>query len=279
MSVWRSAGASFALLGLSGCFVDAGKSTGGGDPGSAADGATSTAEQTTAEPTTAGGTETTGGTTQVDGSSDDDDDDDATGDRCGVAGEACEDDECCGCLVCLAGTCLPNNGACGGECRSCDAEGICNLADVGASCEARTDEDCTAMVWGVEEGACYAFDVATGTCDAMGQCVGAACVEQGEEIVSCPECMLAENACTPGANAASVEVASFCATNGTTPGCAGSECDGDSVVYLSCGETGVCQESAESCGDYTCVGGACATDCASDSDCSGSLECFLGACG
>lgn len=281
MSAWQFVGAWFVVLGLSGCFVDAGKTSASGSGDAETDATASTAEPTTADSggppgdTTSG--EMTGEGTQTD-PFDDDDGDVTTGDQCRGAGEACEEVECCGCLVCLGGVCLPNNDACGGECRSCNAKGICNLADIGESCEASSGEDCTSMVWGEKDGTCYAFDVATGACDATGQCVGSACVEQGEEILSCPECMLAENACVAGTNVQFIDVTSFCATSGATAKCEGYDCNGDDMVYKSCGADGVCQENVESCGAYTCQGGACATDCASDSDCSGTADCVEGVC-
>jgi hypothetical protein len=276
MSAWQCSVASFALLGLSACFVDAGKSTVSG-AGSTTGGTPSTAEPTTAEPMTTSTASTAGptsGTTQVDATTDDS----ATGDQCREAGDACEDNECCGCLVCVLGTCLPNDGACGGECRSCDSQGICNLAGVGATCQSQQPaEDCTTRVWGVEDGACYAFGVAVGKCDSMGKCEGSACSERGEEIVECPECMLEMHGCLQGTSVREVGVANFCVTAGNTPACQ-SECDGDDVVTRSCDPMGTCQETEQDCGDYLCAGGACTSDCVADSDCSGTADCIEGKC-
>ena len=273
MSTWHGSVTSLVLLGLSACFVDAGKSTTDGAT-SITGGATSTAEQTTAEPTSTGTPGPTSGTTQVDLTTGDS----ATGEQCREAGESCEDSACCGCLICVVGLCFPNDGACGDECRSCDSRGICNLSDVGATCKApRPAEDCTTMVWGVEDGACYAYDVAVGECDPVGQCQGSACAQRGEALVECPECMLEAHGCTPGTSAKDVGVANFCVTSGTTPGCQ-SGCDGDELVTRACDPLGACQETEVGCGDYLCVGGACTLVCISDSDCDGTADCIDGKC-
>lgn len=275
MSSWRPRVASLLLLALSGCFVDPGKSSGGG-PGSTAEATTSTAESSTTAPTTTGTAGSTGDATQADVTTDAG----ATGEQCREAFESCADGECCGCLVCVLGSCLPNDGACGGECRTCDTKGECGPSDVGASCAAPGggNLNCTAKVWGVDEGACHAFDDAVGTCDADQQCVGAACLERGEKIADCPECMLAEHACVRGASVMDVPIAKFCATSGSTPACQ-SECDGDELIGRSCDARGSCQEVDEDCGDYVCANAACPTSCVDDAGCSGAAKCVDGLCG
>lgn len=273
MLAWQPVVASVVLLAVSACFVDTGKSSTSGAASTPADddGSAPTSagpgETTAADPSTGG---VTGSTTDAA---------DATADStCQPFGGPCTDGECCGCLVCLVGFCVPNNAACDGECMACGADGQCGQAGPGASCDAPVDVDCTEMVWGVEDGACYAMDKARPECDADGKCIVPPCGEQGEVIVSCPECMLEENTCTAGTKADQIDLAGFCAVDShETPGCA-SDCSGDTFVQRYCDEGGVCREDKQSCDPYVCDAGACATSCMSEADCNGTADCIDGMC-
>ncbi|MBL9103531.1 MAG: hypothetical protein JNL82_21470 [Myxococcales bacterium] len=274
MLAWQPVVASVVLLAVSACFVDTGKS-------STSDAASTPADDDGPAPTSAGPGETTAADPSTGSTADTADTADTAGTTaptCQPIGAPCTDGECCGCLACIIGLCLPNDAACDGECIACGADGQCGQAAPGASCDARVDVDCTEMVWGVADGACYAMDKARPECTADGECIVPPCGEQGEVIVSCPECMLEENTCTAGTKAGQIDLASFCAVgNHETPGCA-SDCIGATVIQRYCDEGGVCREDAASCDPYVCDAGACATSCTINADCNGTADCIDGKC-
>lgn len=278
MSGWQSVVVSLVLLSCASCFVDPGTSSAssptsmppddtGSAPSTAGPGeSTGTTDPTTEGPTTPVTTTTTTTTTS----------EGTTGPTCGGLGQPCTGTDCCGCLACLVGFCLPDNSVCG-NCMKCDTDGACGPAGKGANCTAQVDVDCTEDVWGVENGTCYAMAPAQPECDGDGACVVPACGEQGDAIVSCPECMLSENTCVPGVKTNEIEVGGFCQTSGETPACE-SVCRGDALLQRSCAQDGHCQESMDSCAPYVCEAGGCLSSCNTDLDCSGTANCVNGVC-
>lgn len=279
---------ALALL-ATGCFVDEGfkpaTSSATGGPATTANGSTdlpaTTADATTdaTAATTSAATTSTPSTTSTTAPATTSP---ATTDTpgCGFAGDPCDQDSCCGCLVCQNGACIPSADLCG-TCQACSQTGTCDPVDPGTACTAVNDE-CSARVWGAGTKYCYAYDAASGTCDAGGNCIAGACEGMGAAIVSCINTQCTNPAaCVTDAPADSV--AGFCVETGQTDGC-NSACsntiDGGVLKIKQCASGGECAIVQEfPCGPYKCDGQtACKDVCDAEIDCAATASCVDGQC-
>ena len=200
---------------------------------------------------------------------------------CGGIGEPCGASNCCkGCGLCMAGICMPDDGACG-PCGTCGANSECTPQPSMTPCKL-ADDPCVDKLWGLENGSCFAYAPAEGLCDGGDQCQPRPC-EQGEKLIGCDlACLLDSGNCQADMPVAQVDANILCVQDGVTPLCK-TECitgDRDDKVFQNSCQAGVCTILAStSCGKYTCLDEqSCDTNCMSEDDCKEPHQCDMNQC-
>lgn len=139
-----------------------------------------------------------------------------------------------------------------GPCFTCEA-GTCVQKPAPAFCVPGPGA-CAGTVWGEANGTCYEATADSGYCDDEGTCQPS-CNKQGAPLLGCDDatCVLPNHPCQQGAAASDVNLANLCETGGvTTLGC-NQVCNGNTLDYYACQDTGKCvMKNSEACMPYAC---------------------------